>query len=104
MAQTPVGTKILRNMVGNAGAALVPRTGQRVGPGTSDPGLGLHITPRPGGTAPHPPTGVGTKILGQVLRLLASTSMAPVNLSFYLIPGHSAAALENALLLKWGVT
>ena len=64
MAKTPVGTMNLRNMVGNAGVA---RTGQQVGPGTSDPGLGLHITPRPGGTAPHPPTGVGTKITGQVL-------------------------------------
>ena len=76
MAKTPVGTMILRNMVGNTGATLIPRTSQRVGPGTPDPGIGLHITPRPGGTTQHPPTGVGTKITGQVLRQLASTSMA----------------------------
>ena len=82
MAKTAVGTTILRNMVGNAGAALVPRTGQRVGPGTSYPGLSLHITPRPGETAPHPPMGVGTKITGQVLRLLASITQ-------YTLPGFT---------------
>ena len=67
-AKIPVGTTILRNTVGNAGAALDPRTGHRVSPGTPDPGTGLHITPRPGGTTPHLPTGVGTKTTGQVPR------------------------------------
>ena len=76
MAKTPVGTTILRNTVGNAGAALDLRTGHRVGPGTSNPSIGLHITPRPGGMAPHPPTGVVSQTTGQVLRQLASTLMA----------------------------
>ena len=68
MAEIPVGTTILSNTVGNAGAALDPRTDHRVSPGTPDPGTGLPTTPRTGGTAPHLPTGVGPQITGQVPR------------------------------------
>jgi hypothetical protein len=50
------------------------------------------------------PQGIAIKIPGQVLHSLASTLMTSVNLSFYLILGHSTAASESALLLRWGAT
>ena len=92
---------ILRNTVGNAGVALAPRTVPRADPRPFDQGISLHTGP--GGAAQLTPQGLGIKITGQVLYSLVSKLMAPVNLSFYLIPEHSAAAWKNALLLKWGV-
>ena len=42
MAQTLVGTMILRNTVGNVGVALAPRTMPRADPRTFDQGISLH--------------------------------------------------------------
>ena len=68
MDKIPVRITILKNTVGNAGAALDPRTDHRVSPGTFDPGIGLHTTPITGGTTPRLPTGVGPQTAGQVPR------------------------------------
>ena len=102
MAQTLEGTTTLGITIRNTGAAPVPRTGQRVGPGTSNQGPGLHITPRPGGTALHHPMGVGTKITGQVLHSLASTSMAQVNLFFLLDTGAQCSCIGKCIFVEMG--
>ena len=69
MGKIPVRITILRNTLGNAGAATDPGNAQRVSPGTSDRGTGPCITLRIGVTTPtSPPASVGPKTAGQVPR------------------------------------
>ena len=101
MAKTPVGTTILGTTISNAGVTLTPGTVLRADPRILDQGISLHTGPD--GAVQLTLQGLGIATTGQVLYSLASTLMAPVKLLFYLIPGHSAAAWESALLLEWGV-